>query len=279
MIYDLHIHTTISDGKYDKVKLLHFCNENNIEVVAFADHNIFDDYSSKIETDYIKEYGEKSKVYVINAIELDIVDISQFHLLAYDMKNNKFLAKYIADILRENNNITEQIVKKIYQYYNIKIPLEELYRMSLDCNINKKTIIQWMLNNNYAKTWNEAGYLYTSKYSPCYIKKKGLHLQETIEMIKAGNGYSVFAHPSTIKYSDFKLEQLVKELATIGLDGIEVFNASKTTIGQMKFYLYLSEKYNLLTTCGSDFHNENTASIGIDNDISSEFIRKIKSRR
>ena len=95
MKYDLHIHTTISDGKYDKVRLLHYCNQNNIEVVSFADHNIFDDYSEKIDTDYFKTYGKKSKVYVIDASELDIIDISQFHLLAYDMKHNEELKKYI----------------------------------------------------------------------------------------------------------------------------------------------------------------------------------------
>ena len=279
MKYDLHIHTTVSDGKYDKVKLLHYCNQNNIEIVSFADHNVFDDYSEKIDDDYFKTYGKKSGVYVINASELDIVDISQFHILAYDMKHNEELKKNIFDILVENNNITEQIVRNIYKHYGIKIPLEELYQMSSDGNINKKTIVQWMLNNNYAKTWNEAGYLYTSKYSPCYIKKKGLHLRETIEMIKAGDGYSVFAHPSTIKYSDSELEELVKELSLLGLDGIEVFNSSKTTIEQMNFYLYLAEKYDLLTTCGSDFHNENTASIGINNDISDKFINKVKRRR
>ena len=99
MKYDLHIHTTVSDGKYDKVKLLHYCNQNNIEIVSFADHNVFDDYSEKIDDDYFKTYGKKSGVYVINASELDIVDISQFHLLAYDMKHNEELKKNIFDIL------------------------------------------------------------------------------------------------------------------------------------------------------------------------------------
>lgn len=278
MKYDLHIHTNISDGKYDKLELLRFCNENNIEVVAFADHNIFDDYDFKIETDYTKKYNEKSNVYVINAIELDIVDISHFHMLAYDIKNNEILNNYISSYITRNNNITEEIVKKIYQHYNIKIPIDELYQMSSDGNINKKTIIQWMLKNNYAKNWNEAGYLYTGKYSPCYIKKEGLHLEEALEMIKRGNGYSVFAHPSTIKYDDFELEQLVEKMAAIGLDGLEVFNSSKTNDEQMKYYLYLAKKYKLLMTCGSDFHNENTAGIGIENDISNEIICKIKSR-
>ena len=82
MRYDLHIYTNISDDKFDKLELLRFCNE-------------------------------KSNVYVINAIELDIVDISHFHMLAYDIKNNEILNNYISSIIARNNNITEDIVKKI----------------------------------------------------------------------------------------------------------------------------------------------------------------------
>lgn len=39
MKYDLHIHSSCSDGKYSKLELLRYFNENNFEVVSFADHN------------------------------------------------------------------------------------------------------------------------------------------------------------------------------------------------------------------------------------------------
>lgn len=34
--YDLHVHSSDSDGKYSKVDLLEKARENNIEVIAFV---------------------------------------------------------------------------------------------------------------------------------------------------------------------------------------------------------------------------------------------------
>ena len=39
MRYDLHIHTKCSDGKYDKLELLKYFNDNEFSVVGFSDHN------------------------------------------------------------------------------------------------------------------------------------------------------------------------------------------------------------------------------------------------
>ena len=39
MKYDLHIHTSCSDGKYSKLDLLKYLNGLNYEYVSFADHN------------------------------------------------------------------------------------------------------------------------------------------------------------------------------------------------------------------------------------------------
>lgn len=280
MKYDLHVHTKLSDGKYSKLYLLQRANELNFQYISFADHNIFDDYSDELEKEYIRKYNEMQKVKVINATELDIVDISQFHLLVYDIKRVRELLDYIMQINYENNNITEEIVKKIYQHYGIKIPLSELFQLSSNGFINKKHIVMWILEHKYASTWNEAGYLYTSKYSPCYVKKADLKLETAILMVQAGGGLSVFAHPSSINYNNENLDSLVRKMSQMGLDGIEIINTSKTSIEQSEYYEYLARKYNLYTTCGSDFHSiESGHSLGIENDKSSEFIKCIEERR
>jgi hypothetical protein len=66
----------------------------------------------------------------------------------------------------------------------------------------------------------------------------------------------------------------------MGLAGMEILNLSKTTIEQFNYYKYLADKYNLITTCGSDFHREDiTPNIGIQNNFSDEFIKIINKRK
>ena len=71
----------------------------------------------------------------------------------------------------KNTQITKQIISNIKRVYNIEIDLDELIKTATDGNIDKRNITKWMVKNGYAKDYVEAGYLYTSKESPCYVKK------------------------------------------------------------------------------------------------------------
>ena len=78
---------------------------------------------------------------------------------------------------------------------------------------------------------------------------------ETItEIIKQSGGKAVLAHPSKIekKYNK-NIEDIIEEFLEKGIEGIEVYN-SVHTLEDVKRYLELSKKYNLLITGGSDFH-------------------------
>lgn len=280
MKYDLHIHSNKSDGLYSKTKLIHDSIEKELKVISFCDHNVIDEYGDSIIKEYIKTYGCSPIIQVINSVELDVDDIAFLHVLAYDCKKPSILNEHLEKINEENSFITEEITKKIFKHYGIYIPIDELYAMSSNKWITKNTIIKWICNHGFASSWNEAGYLYTGKKSPCYIKKKGLHLLDAIELILQSEGISVMAHPSSIKYNDNELDDLIKVLSNNGLNGIEVLNTSKTNLEQLKYYRYLAFKYNLLSTCGSDYHGiDKKITLGIENNISDGFVRKIELRR
>ena len=66
----------------------------------------------------------------------------------------------------------------------------------------------------------------------------------------------VLAHPYLMKMSDERLEEEVKKLVSYGLKGIEAYY-SESTPSKTKYHLELAKKYNLIVTCGSDFHGTN----------------------
>ena len=49
------------------------------------------------------------------------------------------------------------------------------------------------------------------------------------------------------------IEEIIKDFIEKGIDGIEVYNTIHT-LKDMRRYLNLAKKYNLLITGGSDFH-------------------------
>ena len=281
MIYDFHVHTRCSDGKYSKIELLNYFNRKNYDVVAFADHNYVELLSNDtIDEEYFANYGTRQRVEMIDAVEFDVDENSMLHILGYDIRD-KVLIKEKLDLVKKiNSDITREIINKIRKIYGIEIPVEDLIHASVDGNITKSSITSWMVSHGYAKDYLEAGYLYTSKYSPCYEKRYSLKMVEVLQLINDGFGLSVLAHPSTIGCSDTALWKLLVNLVDNGLNGIEVNNLDKTTSEQLVFYKMIASKLNLLQTSGSDFHSETTTKrLGLVDDDSKEFINILKRRK
>lgn len=278
MKYDLHIHTTCSDGKYSKLELLKYFNDNNFRYIAFADHNYIELKSDEeINNDYLIQYNEKQLVDMISAIEFDVLENRYLHILGYDIKEKERIHKLMEYSKQANTEITKIIIDNIKRVYGIEININDLISNSVDGNISKRDITKWMVKKGYAKDYIEAGLLYTSKESPCYEKKYSPTIDDVINIIYECGGYSIMAHPLSLKLDENETKKYIYKLVEKGLMGIEINNLDKTTPNQIEFLKKIATDLSLLQTSGSDFHNEiTTAKIGLDNSDSDEFIRILR---
>ena len=85
------------------------------------------------------------------------------------------------------------------------------------------------------------------------------HPKDVIKAIHNAGGVAVLAHPAC--YWAINLDNFVKSLIELGLDGIEVFYPYRRHRGIIKFHKAetvkkIAQKYNLIMTGGSDSHGE-----------------------
>lgn len=274
MIYDLHIHSNKSDGRYDRFELIKKFVANNFEYASFTDHNYISDLN--IYNSFISNQC-KTNLKLINGIEFDVSNFKDMHILGYDIRNIDLILNALDKISKENIEICKRLIINLREKYKFNISLDDI--LSKNKQISKGTIRDILVEKGYAENHLIAGNLYTGKNSYKYEKTKSLSYQEIINLIKEGGGLSFLAHPSTLKLADEELFKLVEYLKTLGLDGIEVLNASKTTNNQFNFYRNIASKLDLLESCGSDFHNDiYTPKLGIENEISKKLIYKIEGR-
>ena len=88
---------------------------------------------------------------------------------------------------------------------------------------------------------------------------KSRHPKAVIEAIHEAGGIAVLAHPCCCNV--FNLDNFVKHLVALGLDGIEVFYPYDRFRGILKFSsrklpFELAKKYDLIQTGGSDEHGK-----------------------
>ena len=124
-----------------------------------------------------------------------------------------------------------------------------------------------MVEKGYVKTKNEAfdKYLETPE-----MKKYKIGYKKAAELIHKAGGLVVMAHPHKIELTDMTLEEFVSSFTE--LDGIEAFY-SEHSLQQAEYILKLAEKYDLLISCGSDFHGANKPNIELGTGIDSSLIK------
>ena len=253
---DLHLHSNLSDGMLSVDELVSKSISGGCEKIAITDHDFIADYS---------ELANKNDIVIINGVELS-TDVSGMHILGYGLGNISKVQKLLDDISLENESICYKIIDSLYEDgYDITAldVIDYLKKSGIVFRyLNRNHIISYLIYKGYIKTKNDFYNMMMNESLVFSYPEKRLSSKEVLEIIKSNGGVSVLAHPSTLYLSDYDLEQEVKNLMDMGLDGIEVKNRC-ITLEQSEKYEMLAKKLNLLVTVGSDFHSPDKENIGV----------------
>lgn len=263
-IYDLHTHSTSSDGKFSPKDVVKQAFENGVKYLALTDH----DTVSGIEE--AMEEAKKLGLNLIPAIELSTEHNKEsIHVLGYfkgnDYKNPKLLE--ILDNIKKRRVLrAHEIVEKLDKHFKIKLDINKVLAGGKDT----------IARPHIAKAIIYAGYPYDMSYifnniigNDCkaYVPSTKMSTEEGIKILKQFNALVFLAHPIYIKKTP------LKEILNLDFDGIEALYA-QNTLAETKYLLDIIQDKNLLTSCGSDCHgilndprHAEIGSISIDSNI------------
>lgn len=286
-VIDLHCHTVHSDGELTPIDILNLAIDNGVKTLAITDHDNID--AVKCVREKYSDYLSRSGLEYINGVELSVkVDHGRMHMLGYgidiynkalndklnEMRNNSLYAmlSYFNDLKREEN---------------ISFSTEDILSvLNKNGNIGRPQVANLLIKYGYVSSVQEAFDKYlVDMYERVRKLNKGINFIEAIDLIKNAGGYAVLAHPYSLELDDKELEDALITLISYGLDGIEVYHSNHSK-EQIKKYLELAKHYNLLISCGSDFHGKNVKpnielGSGIDNNLNIKevsLVRKIKNQ-
>lgn len=254
MKYDLHLHTTASDGRLSPAELVNLARAKGLSIIAVTDHDSVGGIKEALE-----EAGHSPKITVIPGVEINTdLATGELHILGY------FIDFLDRDLIAALEKIRESRVgraqKMVEKLRELGMPIEwkRVQDMARGESICRPHIAQALLEKNYVSSEREAFDKYIGRDGPAYIEREKILPAEAVRIIKRAKGLPVLAHPADIK----DLDRLVVDLKEAGLVGLEAyygqydFNTIRKLVG-------VSDKYGLLTTGGSDYHH-----FGDDREIS-----------
>lgn len=247
MVFDLHSHTTFSDGSLTPHELITRAIEKRVDVLAITDHDTLDAYHHLPEPN--------ADITVIPGVEFSTQwGNTGVHIvgLNVDPRSDAISTgvEYQADArLQRARLIGEKLKSK-----GIENAFEGANQLSRGSYIGRPHFAQYIINIGRAKSMNAAFKRYMGDGKVGDVKQHWAELPQIVQWIRDAGGIAVLAHPMKYKLTRTKLKNLIADFKKGGGQGIEVVSGQQQAL-QTADIAQLCEQNKLLASCGSDFHS------------------------
>lgn len=245
MLYDLHVHSTASDGLFTPQQMIDMSVKMSLAGLAITDHDTID--GLEIAVQYIQE--KKYRIVFIPGIEMNTeVGSSEVHILGYFIDyRNSILIERLKEIKKARSERAIKMIQKLRKM-GLIISLEQVNKLAKGDLIGRPHIARALMENAYVFSVKEAFEKYLGQGKPAYVPRYKFFPEEAIDLVKNAGGIPVLAHPGLISDQD-----IISDIINMGIEGIEIYYPEHDQVQIQKYY-ELAQKKQLLITGGSDFH-------------------------
>lgn len=260
---DLHCHSTASDGTLAPSDVVALAIRSGLSALALTDHD------SIAGVQEAAEAAHKAGIDFLPGIEIscDVPKPATMHLLGYGVDpHSPVLLEMTRRLIEGRNDRNPKIIQRLNEL-GVRISMEELEAEAKGGVIGRPHIAAILLRKRYVSSIKNAFDKYLAPGGAAYFDKERISPKQAIDMVRRSGGLPVLAHPSQLRTeNDAQLDRTVKDLADLGLAGLEVIHSDHNEAMVTK-YTALADKYGLLKTGGSDFHgtNKKNISLGVAN--------------
>jgi 3',5'-nucleoside bisphosphate phosphatase len=258
--YDLHCHSTASDGLLAPAELVRRAATNGVDVLALTDHD---------ELCGLAEAGaEAAKLGVrfIDGVEVSITwGGITIHIVGLNIDPDNQQLQLGLRAIRQGR--TERARKMAQDLERAGIPgsLEGAYAYVENPNLIGRThFARFLVEKRYVSDVKSAFQHYLVSGKSGYVPHQWATLDEALAYIKAGGGIAVVAHPGRYKLTRAEMRTFLGEFREGGGAGIEVVTSSHTP-EQFLEYAILAREFGFLASRGSDFHGPGESRVDLGN--------------
>lgn len=245
MKFDLHLHTTASDGTDSPQKLVSIAAAKGFQVIAVTDHDTMSGVSEAVEA------GKRLGVRVIPGVEISAGGATEVHVLGYAIAKPEKLIGVLEDMRAQRSKRMKQMVFKLNQM-GIPISLQRVTGMAQE-SVGRSHLARLLVEERFVKDVREAFNRYLAPGRPAYVEREKLTVSQAIALIDSAGGIPVIAHPGQNHGDCFWLKERFAELKDVGLKGIECYHMAHSQQQTIMFHR-IAKELGLLVTGGSDYH-------------------------
>lgn len=245
MKFDLHLHTTASDGTDTPSALVSLAAEKGFELLAITDH---DTMSGVREA---QEAGKRLGVRIISGVEISAGGDTEVHVLGYAVQKPEMLVQMLEKMRNQRSQRMRQMVMKLNDL-GIPIHLGRVTGLAKE-TVGRSHLARVLVEDGIVRDVREAFNRYLAPGRPAYVEREKLTVSQAVRLIASAGGLPVIAHPGQNHGDAFWMKDRFAELKEAGLKGIEAYHMAHSQQQAIAF-ARTAKDLGLLVTGGSDYH-------------------------
>ncbi|MGR8950913.1 MAG: PHP domain-containing protein [Gammaproteobacteria bacterium] len=247
-IYDLHCHSTASDGALSPSELVRRAHQHGVTTLALTDHDTTDGL------DEAKNCAKTTGIRFISGIELSTQWQGKcLHVVGLNIDPAYApLAEATCSLKNTRIQRAEQIALKL-EKKRIPGAFEAVKKMAGDSMITRTHFADFLLSRGHVSSQQEAFDRYLAKGKPAYVTTPWAEMSLAVEWITKSGGVAVLAHPLRYQLTASWLRRLLASFKEAGGQAIEIVTGryDADEINRMTDY---AKRFGLAGSAGSDFH-------------------------
>ncbi|MDQ6670094.1 MAG: PHP domain-containing protein [Chloroflexota bacterium] len=251
---DLHLHSTVSDGRLAPGDLVQHAYAHGVRVMALSDHDTTDGVAEA------QRVGEQLGVRVIPAIELS-TDLpgASIHVLGLFLQHDNAGFQTTVRSFREQRLTRAAEMVEALTQLGMPIKLERVLEIAGEGSVGRPHVAEALLEAGYIQSIDEAFERFIGRGGPAYFEGFRLEPAEGVRLIHSVGGLAAWAHPNELDGKNWR--DYLPAVVAAGIDGLEVYYSKDYGPDIPNQMLEACRTHDLVPTVGSDFHGFGTLAV------------------
>ncbi len=247
--FDLHCHSTASDGLLGPAELVRRAAARGVTTLALTDH---DDLSG---LDKARDTAREIGIRFVNGVEISVswggVTI---HIVGLHIDPENVVLANGLETVRNSRAVRAERMADGLAAAGIPGSLEGAYAYAENSRLIGRThFARFLVARGHVRDVKTVFQRFLVAGKPGYVPHQWASLGDAVGWITASGGRAVVAHPGRYKLDRAEMRRFLEAFKSAGGEGVEVVTGSHTR-AQYTEYGLLARDLGFLASRGSDFH-------------------------
>jgi predicted metal-dependent phosphoesterase TrpH len=247
--YDLHCHSTWSDGLLTPAAIVGRAAGRGVDVLSLTDH---DEIGGLAEA---RAAAVEAGIGFVDGVEVSVTwnDVT-LHVVG--LRVDPLDSALIEGLARVRNGRLERARRMADGLAAVGIPgaFEGARKyVTSDRLISRTHFARFLVETGRVGEVKDVFKRYLTRGKPGYVAHEWATLPDAIRWIRGAGGHAVLAHPGRYPFTPTAMRRLLAEFRDTGGEGVEVLSSSHTPAVAAEYAAY-ARSFDLAASVGSDYH-------------------------